>query len=285
MATPSSQHTSHPATDQDDGMNELILIVDHNPQVCKQVREYLEEAGYSVQVASSTPTDSTDFESTKSSPSLLVVSMNALMRAGDDGFVGQHISDALRDRTPWLALLDSASPQHRMIALDYGAIECIVKPFTARELVERVETILGRAGVHADRADIVIDSWAMKLLVRGSEVPATTLEFKLLEYLARHPGQVFTRDFLLDAVWGDLRFISPRSVDACIRRIREKIETDSARPTMLKTVRGVGYRMDATTAWQSAPNEICNCAACRTRSTALRFQTAGVRRKRASLEG
>ena len=69
----------------------------------------------------------------------------------------------------------------------------------------------------------MIDSWAMKVSVHGSEVPTTSLEFRLIEYLARHRGQVFTRDLLLDAVWGDMQFVTPRSVDACIRRIREKI--------------------------------------------------------------
>lgn len=258
-------------------MKSLILVVDHNPQVRKTVCEYLEGAGYSAQAASDTQTD---FEDTRLHPSLVVIGMSVLMQA-DNGLLSKHTSC---DRAPWLVLLDSASPQHKMIALDYGADESIVKPFTARELIDCVNDVLRRqaqvrSAPSLEQADIVIDSWAMKLLVRGSEVSATTLEFKLLEYMARHPGQVFTRDFLLDAVWGDLRFISPRSVDACIRRIREKIERDSAKPTMLKTVRGVGYRMDASAAWQSAPNEICNCPACRTRSTALRFQGLGVKRK------
>lgn len=265
-------------------MKELILVVDHNPQVCRLVREYLEPAGYFVQVGLDAQADFTDSEGAKFHPSLVVVGMSVLVGL-DTGFPGKNTADDSPDRIPRLALLDSASPQHQMIAIDYGAAGCIVKPFTAHELLDSVDAVLRRATPNTDRADIVIDSWAMKLLVRGSEVPATTLEFKLLEYLARHPGQVFTRDFLLDAVWGDLRFISPRSVDACIRRIREKIENDSAKPTMLKTVRGVGYRMDATTAWQSAPNEVCNCSACRTRSTALRFHAVGLRRKRTSLGG
>jgi DNA-binding response OmpR family regulator len=66
-----------------------------------------------------------------------------------------------------------------------------------------------------------------------------------MDYLARNQGRVFTRDQLLDAVWGEMQFVTPRSVDACIRRIREKIEPDSTRPTYLKTIRGVGYRLDS----------------------------------------
>ena len=101
----------------------------------------------------------------------------------------------------------------------------------------------------------------MKLSVRGSEVVTTTLEFRLVNYLARHRGHAFTRDVLLDAVWGDLRFVSPRSVDACIRRVREKIEPDLTSPTYLKTVRGVGYRFDGVAVWPGA-GESCNCLAC-----------------------
>jgi DNA-binding response OmpR family regulator len=114
-----------------------------------------------------------------------------------------------------------------------------------------------------DVADLVIDSAAMKVLVRGKEVETTILEFRLIEYLARHRKQVFTRDLLLDAVWGDTQFVTPRSVDACIRRVREKIEPDRTHPTFLKTVRGIGYRLDAVASWQSASNNGCDCIACR----------------------
>jgi DNA-binding response OmpR family regulator len=133
-----------------------------------------------------------------------------------------------------------------------------------------------------EAADLVIDSLAMKLSVRGSEVVTTNLEFRLIEYLARHRGQVFTRDLLLDAVWGDMQFVTPRSVDACIRRIREKIEPDKARPTYLKTIRGVGYRLDAIAAWELAPNEGCRCLACTTPLGPSRAFHATERRRRVS---
>jgi DNA-binding response OmpR family regulator len=115
----------------------------------------------------------------------------------------------------------------------------------------------------SEPTDIVIDKASMKLSVRGNEIATTTLEFRLIDYLARHRGQVFTRDVLLDAVWGEMQFITPRSVDACVRRVREKIEPEKGRPTYLKTIRGVGYRFDAIVAWPSA-GESCTCAACAT---------------------
>ena len=90
----------------------------------------------------------------------------------------------------------------------------------------------------------------------------TALEFRLIEYLARHHSQVFTRDLLLDAVWGQMQFVSPRCVDACVRRIREKIEPNRSRPTYLKTIRGVGYRLDTSVTWESPVNSGCCCVAC-----------------------
>ena len=267
-------------------MKSLIVVVDPEPQICELARNCLEAAGYIVQ----TPlTARRDAEVAAEPPCLIVVSMSVLKQDGL-AISHQYASNSLPYRTPWLVLLDTASPRDRMIALNYGASDCVVKPFSPSELVSRVKGVLHRS-VHStsvsnvESADIVIDNWAMRVVVRGIEVSATTLEFRLLEYLARHPRQVFTRDFLLDAVWGDLRFINPRSVDACIRRIREKIETDSTKPTMLKTVRGVGYRMDGVAAWQSAPTDSCDCPACRRGISALQFYEAGPKRRRALVQG
>lgn len=88
-----------------------------------------------------------------------------------------------------------------------------------------------------------LDPLALRVSVNGRIVPATVLEFRLLEYMARNPGQVFTRDQLLDAVWGEECFVTPRTVDACIRRIRTKIEIGRGCPSFLKTIRGEGYSL------------------------------------------
>ena len=96
----------------------------------------------------------------------------------------------------------------------------------------------------AVQRQIEIDANAMQLHVDGHLVTTTATEFRLLDYLARHPGRVFSRDHLLDAVWGDARFVTPRSVDVYVRRIREKIEVDPENPRYLKTVRGAGYRFE-----------------------------------------
>jgi two-component system phosphate regulon response regulator PhoB len=92
--------------------------------------------------------------------------------------------------------------------------------------------------------EVEIDASAMQLKVRGAQTTTTATEFRLLDYLARHPGRVFSRDQLLDAVWGDARFVTPRSVDVYVRRIREKVEVDAEDPRYLITVRGAGYRFE-----------------------------------------
>ena len=165
-----------------------------------------------------------------------------------------------------------------------GADDCVAKPFTGRELSARVQAVLRRLGRPfpsnaSDPTDIVIDRAAMKVSVRGSEVVTTTLEFRLVDYLARHRGQVFTRDVLLDAVWGEMQFVTPRSVDACIRRVRGKIEPDRTRPTYLKTIRGVGYRFDAVAAWPSW-TERCTCEACTPTIGPSRTIQSGMLKKR-----
>ena len=115
----------------------------------------------------------------------------------------------------------------------------------------------------------------MKILVRGKEITTTILEFRLIDYLARHHGKVFTRDALLDAVWGDLQFVTPRSVDACIRRIRKKLEPDCSSPTFLKTIRGIGYKLEAKPLWARS-SDVCHCALC----TATRARLSSASRQR-----
>lgn len=264
-------------------MRQLIFIVDGNSEVCHLVEQALQAAGYDVRAFSTTDVIP---EIDASRPALALVALT-FSKQSELALHRQLVRYCLLSKVRVILLLDEAAEEQRVLALESGADDCLVKPFSTRELVARVQAVLRRADFpspaqHADPADIVIDPWAMRLSVRGVEIPTTTLEFRLLEYLARHRGQVFTRDFLLDAVWGDMQFISPRSVDACIRRIREKIEPDRTQPTLLKTVRGVGYRLDAVAAWGSASNQGCDCSACRSETSAARLPLLNAKRRRPS---
>jgi two-component system phosphate regulon response regulator PhoB len=150
---------------------------------------------------------------------------------------------------PIIFLTARAGENDRVAGLELGADDYITKPFATRELVARVNAVLRRferpTAPSVTKFDqIEIDANAMELKVNGELTTTTATEFRLLDYLARHPGRVFSRDHLLDAVWGDARFVTPRSVDVYVRRIREKIENDPEAPRYLKTVRGAGYRFE-----------------------------------------
>jgi DNA-binding response OmpR family regulator len=267
-------------------MKQLIFVVEDEAEVCRLARQCLESAGYAVRTFS---TANVIQDAEDAHPALMLIAM--MMPDGN----GLELCRRIREnhelaRTPLVFLIPEAAEEHRALALESGGDDCVVKPFSPRELVARVQAMLRRftpATVNSrmDTADLVIDSLAMKLSVRGAEVSTTSLEFRLIEYLARHRGQVFTRDLLLDAVWGDMQFVTPRSVDACVRRIREKIEPDRASPTYLKTIRGVGYRLDAVAAWRFTPNGGCSCIACTTPLRPSKVGQAGERRKRISSLG
>jgi len=151
--------------------------------------------------------------------------------------------------TPVIFLTARSGESDRISGLELGADDYITKPFSPRELVARIKAVLRRFERPMEPSvvtvgDISIDTGAMTLTVRGSMVATTATEFRLLDYLARHPGRVFTRDNLLDAVWRDTAFVTPRSVDVYVRRLREKIESDPEQPVYLRTVRGAGYRFE-----------------------------------------
>jgi DNA-binding response OmpR family regulator len=151
--------------------------------------------------------------------------------------------------TPVIFLTAKSGEADRVLGLELGADDYIPKPFSPRELVARVKAVLRRferplAPEITRHGELIVDSGAMTLTVRGQQIETTATEFRLLEYLARHPGRVFTRDQLLDAVWRDTAYVTPRSVDVYVRRIREKIEVDPEQPLFLRTVRGAGYKFE-----------------------------------------
>ena len=175
-----------------------------------------------------------------------------------EGLSGIEVCRRLRRRAetanvPIIMLTARGEEEDRVRGLETGADDYVTKPFSPRELVARVRAVLRRFERPSSPeilrfGDVELDGGAMQMRLRGEVVTMTATEFRLLDYLARHPGRVFSRDQLLDAIWGDARFVTPRSVDVYVRRIREKMEEDAENPRFLKTMRGAGYRFERGTA-------------------------------------
>jgi DNA-binding response OmpR family regulator len=224
-----------------------IFVVEDDADIARLIRHHLEGAGFAVRTFATAPPVLPEAE--KGRPSLFLLD---IMVPGGDGLeLCRQIrgSEAVAS-TPIIFLTARTSEADRVLGLELGGDDYITKPFSPRELVARVKAVLRRfdaplaPAVHAF-GDLRIDTGAMSLTVRGEPVSTTATEFRLLEYLARHAGRVFSRDQLLDAVWRDTGFVTPRSVDVYVRRLREKIERDPENPEYLRTVRGMGYRFEA----------------------------------------
>jgi DNA-binding response OmpR family regulator len=152
---------------------------------------------------------------------------------------------------PIIMLTAKAEEIDKVLGLELGADDYITKPFSMREFRSRVRAALRRADMgtqleHGDetleRGDLRIDFSKRTVELRGEPVQLTYVEFEILAVLAATPGRVYTRDMLLDRIWGDSEFRDQRTIDVHIRHLREKIETDPRKPEYLLTVRGVGYR-------------------------------------------
>jgi len=222
-----------------------ILVVEDEPSISEVVGLYLRRAGYQVQSAS----DGTAALETlaRQMPDLVVLD---IMLPQVDGFA---ITRWIRDRgdTPIIIVSSRREESDRIAGLELGADDYLVKPFSPQELVSRVRAVLRRArrsdaegGAPLSFADLSIDPQTMLVTVRGGEVSLTAKEFELLHHLARHPRRVFSRDQLLEAVWGASDYIDPSTVTVHIRRLREKIEANPSDPQRLLTVWGVGYRFE-----------------------------------------
>lgn len=225
-------------------MAKKILIVEDERDVVKLLRYNLEKEGFRV---SSVTDGSLALAEMRREPADLVIL--DLMLPGMDGL---EICRQLRRHeryagTPILMLTARSEEADRVVGLELGADDYVTKPFSMRELIARVRALLRRQDPAPQRntlqhGEIHIDPSAHAVNVSGRHVELSALEFRLLHYLAAHPGMVFSRDHLLDRVWGNDRTVTPRSVDVYIRRVREKIEPTPQDPMYVQTVHGVGYR-------------------------------------------
>jgi phosphate regulon transcriptional regulator PhoB len=222
-----------------------VLIIEDDKDIVELVRYNLEKEGFQVMAIGDGVTGLAQVK--RSPPDLLVLDLMLPKLSGLE--VCKEIRrEGQLARLPILILTARGEEADRVVGLELGADDYVTKPFSPRELVARVKALLRRASPEAAESEkpievgkLLIDPASYRVTRNEKLIPLSTLEFRLLYYLASHPNKVFTRDQLLDAVWGTDRYVTPRSVDVYIRRLREKVETDSDHPAHLKTVRGAGY--------------------------------------------
>src|SRR3984957_14043477 len=225
----------------------LVFVVEDEEDIARLISHNLQAAGFDVQ--SFVSGGSMISEALREMPALFLLDV---MLPGADGFdlCRQIRQTPILSSTPIIFLTAKTAEADRVKGLELGGDDYITKPFSPRELVARVRSVLRglRQAPLASEVlrlgDLEIDISSMTVQVNGRNVLTTVREFRLLEYLATHRGRVLTRDQLLDAVWKETPFVTPRSIDVYIRRLREKIELDPRHPQYLKTLRGIGYRFE-----------------------------------------
>ena len=222
-----------------------IVIIEDEPDIVQLVRYSFQKEGFQLE---SFGRGKDGFEHLRRKPADLL--LLDVMLPDLDGFdICRRLrADEQLKALPVIFLTAKGAEIDRVLGLEIGADDYVVKPFSPRELLARVKAVLRRKERPIEDAEVIdagelhLDCRTQQVTVRGKAVELSTLEFKLLRFLALHPGRIFSRDKLLDQVWGRERFVSPRTVDVHIRRLREKIEERPNYPHSLLTVRGAGYR-------------------------------------------
>jgi DNA-binding response OmpR family regulator len=219
-----------------------VLVVDDEPIVRDVVVRYLEQEGYRTLQAGDGESARAILE--RETPSLVVLD---LMLPGTDGLALCRWIRA-NSELPVIMVTALGEESDRLTGLELGADDYLTKPFSPRELVARVKAVLRRTSVSAAKAErlevgeLLIDAGRREAHRSGLPLKLTTLEFDLLWFLAGHPNRVFSRDELMDRVWGYTSVLDTGTVTVHVRRLREKIERDPSRPRHLETVWGAGYR-------------------------------------------
>ena len=222
-----------------------VLVVEDEPMVAEVVERYLRRDGFEVRIVHDGKAALAAFDSFQ--PHLVVLDL--MLPHVDGKEVCRRIR--ARSQTPVVMLTARGEEIDKLVGLELGADDCVTKPFSPRELAARVRAVLRRSGqqaqVESDTLrydDLRISESARSVEDRRGPLQLTAREFDLLHYLASHPGQVFSRSQLMDAIW-DYEFIGDTStVTVHMRRLRAKVEADPSRPRHLKTVWGVGYKFE-----------------------------------------
>jgi phosphate regulon transcriptional regulator PhoB len=228
--------------------DQKILVVEDEPDIRKLIQYNLAQEKFRVLEAEDGEQALKVLQRDK--PNLVILDLML------PGLSGLELCKILRDRPdtarlPILMLTAKAGEADKVVGLEMGADDYLPKPFSPREMVARVRAILRRSESSAaepapayDKGALKIDFRTYEVFARGQPVKLTLKEFELLRFLVQNSNRVLSRDQLLDRVWGGETFVTPRTVDVHIRRLRKAVEQDDRKPKWILTLRGVGYKFD-----------------------------------------
>jgi len=227
-------------------MPKRIAIVEDEAELASLIEYNLTRHGYQTQILGGSGGTLKSLEQWR--PDLVLLDV---MLPEADGFelCRQIRKSPVLGRTPVVFLTARSDEVDRVLGLEIGGDDYMTKPFSPRELIARIKAHLRREELDAAPADVTLgpfrlDRTARRIFHNSRELELTTTEFNLLDFLLSHPGRAYSRDQLLEAVWGEQRYVTPRTVDVHVRRLRERIEEQPDNPRFLTTVRGFGYRFE-----------------------------------------
>jgi DNA-binding response OmpR family regulator len=228
-----------------DSSQGTVLVVDDEPTILDVVGRYMERAGYETYRAADGPEALR--LAAEHRPDLVVLD---LMLPGIDGIeVMRQLHEETGPRIAVIMLTARGEESDRLVGLRQGADDYVIKPFSPAELVARVDAVLRRVSPPdeeappIERGPLRIEPATRSAFLDGEELSLTMREFDLLAYLAAHPGRVYSRDQLMEAVWGEPFFEDTSTVTVHVRRLRAKLGDDPAEPRFIETVWGIGYRL------------------------------------------
>jgi phosphate regulon transcriptional regulator PhoB len=229
-------------------MAKKVAVVEDEAELASLIEYNLTRGGFQVFVSGGASGTLQELEAWQ--PDLIILDV---MLPGHDGFdLCRQIRQSSRiARTPVIFLTARSDEVDRVLGLEIGGDDYITKPFSPRELVARIKAHLRRSDSdNAPQQTLAmgpfrLDRAARRVFQGEKEIELTSTEFKLLEFFLTHTGTAWSREQLLREVWGEQHFVTPRTVDVHIRRLREQIEQKADEPTYLVTVRGFGYRFEA----------------------------------------
>jgi two-component system phosphate regulon response regulator PhoB len=227
-------------------MPKRIAIVEDEAELASLIEYNLTRHGYEAQILGGSKGTLKSLEQSK--PDLVLLDV---MLPDIDGFelCRQIRQSPVLARTPVLFLTARSDEVDRVLGLEIGGDDYMTKPFSPRELIARVKAHLRREEMDTDPpvaqiGPFRLDRTARRVFQQDREISLTATEFNLLEFFLTHPGRAYSRDQLLESVWGEQRYVTPRTVDVHVRRLREQIEEQPDNPRHLTTVRGFGYRFE-----------------------------------------